>query len=546
MSDFLKVGQMARPKKTQNQKLAEALRAAKKAAGGDDFHVLPGRELKRSERELLLSGGWLSLIINGWYALSAPGTKDGDSVVFYSNLWEFLAKNLGERLPGDYWLSPHQALALHCGSLTVPEQILVHTTRGGYHQRMELPHGVSVVIFENKNFPGKDETEEFGSYRLRLPSIDHILADLPPKMFNPPSPELEASLLAKRDFSGLARILLKTENVPSAGRLSELLKKLGRGDAGEEILRKMHSAGLLRAEDKKTKEDDASRDNSSGESGTAKTIVARTSPQNQSLIFTRMKSLWRRLSLQLSETVTPKPPCPVIAARDFSQVTASIKAIYVHDAYNSLSIESYRVTTELIERIARGEFSPEENGEDAKNAAAMAALGYFESHSRVLASLERVSGGGDAVSEAESNFSIWREELFAPSVRAGLLKPEILSGYRNKMIFIRDSRHMPPAAERLMDAVDGMFEAMREEKDPWTRAVLAHFFLVHVHPFSDGNGRTARFLMNFLLVAAGFPWTVVRHERRALYFGALEKAHIDFDAEELSRFLREEMESLRG
>jgi Fic family protein len=54
---------------------------------------------------------------------------------------------------------------------------------------------------------------------------------------------------------------------------------------------------------------------------------------------------------------------------------------------------------------------------------------------------------------------------------------------------------------------------------------LAHFRLVDIHPFIDGNGRTARLLLNLILMRAGFPPTVVKMNNRKNYYAALERAH---------------------
>lgn len=53
-------------------------------------------------------------------------------------------------------------------------------------------------------------------------------------------------------------------------------------------------------------------------------------------------------------------------------------------------------------------------------------------------------------------------------------------------------------------------------------AFEAHRRMVGIHPFNDGNGRTARLLMNLVLVRAGYPPIAVRPEDRAAYIGALE------------------------
>lgn len=56
-------------------------------------------------------------------------------------------------------------------------------------------------------------------------------------------------------------------------------------------------------------------------------------------------------------------------------------------------------------------------------------------------------------------------------------------------------------------------------------AALAHYKLVYIHPFYDGNGRTARLLMNLILMQAGFPPVSVKIEDRLKYYETLETAN---------------------
>lgn len=60
-------------------------------------------------------------------------------------------------------------------------------------------------------------------------------------------------------------------------------------------------------------------------------------------------------------------------------------------------------------------------------------------------------------------------------------------------------------------------------------AADAHFKLVTIHPFSDGNGRTSRLLMNLLLMQAGYPPAIIRKEDRLEYVNALEKGQVGND-----------------
>ena len=73
-----------------------------------------------------------------------------------------------------------------------------------------------------------------------------------------------------------------------------------------------------------------------------------------------------------------------------------------------------------------------------------------------------------------------------------------------------------------------LFDLLKEEPEAAVRAVLGHFMLVYIHPYMDGNGRMARFLMNVMLSSGGYRWTIIHVERRKEYMEALEAASTQF------------------
>jgi len=82
------------------------------------------------------------------------------------------------------------------------------------------------------------------------------------------------------------------------------------------------------------------------------------------------------------------------------------------------------------------------------------------------------------------------------------------------------------------------------KKDLVDYAALAHFKLVDIHPFVDGNGRTARLLMNLILMSRGFPPTIILKTDRGTYYSALDAAHkgnlqpfVDFIGKNVERSL---------
>ena len=102
-----------------------------------------------------------------------------------------------------------------------------------------------------------------------------------------------------------------------------------------------------------------------------------------------------------------------------------------------------------------------------------------------------------------------------------------LAGYRDTSVYIQRSMHVPPSPPAVRDAMPAFFDLLRDEPEPSVRVVLGHFLFVHIRPGPDGNGRIGRFLMNVMLAAAGWPWTIIPVERRDEYMAALEAASGD-------------------
>jgi Fic family protein len=74
-------------------------------------------------------------------------------------------------------------------------------------------------------------------------------------------------------------------------------------------------------------------------------------------------------------------------------------------------------------------------------------------------------------------------------------------------------------------------------------AFTAHARLVRIHPFSDGNGRTARLLMNLLLLRAGYPPLVIAPEHRARYIDALQAMQLHDDPARYEALMAERLEA---
>ena len=262
----------------------------------------------------------------------------------------------------------------------------------------------------------------------------------------------------------------------------------------------------------------------------ASTVVA---PLARSVppIVARLQTIWAATR----ETVLAEFPKPPRLPRDHDAYLATIDGIYKLDAYHSLSIEGYQVTPELIARVASGAQDPDADSD------ALAARGYWLAFQRVRETVRRLLLGNVDSKVVRSAHREWYRELFAPHVSAGVLNASLLAGYRTAAVFIRGSWHVPPRWELVPDAMATLFDLIENEPEPAVRAVLAHWLIGYVHPFPDGNGRIARFLMNTLLAVGGYPWTVIRVDDRADYLGALEAASARSDVRPFARFVAAQM-----
>ena len=108
------------------------------------------------------------------------------------------------------------------------------------------------------------------------------------------------------------------------------------------------------------------------------------------------------------------------------------------------------------------------------------------------------------------------------------LDDENAGHYRRVPVRISGSAVVMPNPRKVPELMDA-FEAWltgAHDSHPVAFAAEAHYRLVTIHPFVDGNGRTARLLMNLLLMMAGYPPAIIRKRDRLVYLAALEKAQL--------------------
>ncbi|HEX2010123.1 MAG TPA: Fic family protein, partial [Roseateles sp.] len=475
-------------------------------------------DLTEEHRLLLTDAGFLRPVMKGWYVSSNPRDAEGDSTAWYASFWSFVSGYLGKRFGKRYCLNPEASLLLHTGNTTVPRQVTCVTIESGA-STVDLPFSTSLLVYpQAKNVPSS-RVEVRG---LQVWPVAEALCMTGPQFFVNNPREAEIALSMVRNASELLTTLLHGDMMPTAAaRLAGAFKFMKRPDDADRIVK---AFAQVRVTIKPVNPFELA----------APTLEP---SRDRSPYVLRLRSMWAGWRQDVINAFPPAPGLQVAPEKYLAQVEER----YVSDAYNSLSIEGYRVTDELIERVARGDWNPDGDEEHNKSRDALAARGYYQAFHAVKASIGRVLAGEDAGAVVSRDHHDWYAELFGPAVTAGIVERSQLVGYRRGPIFIRNSMHTPVPRDAILDSLEVLWDLIAAEPEASVRAVLGHHLFVFVHPYFDGNGRIGRFLMNALLASGGYPWTVVRVSRRAEYMAALEQASVHGQITPLAEFIAQEM-----
>ncbi len=104
--------------------------------------------------------------------------------------------------------------------------------------------------------------------------------------------------------------------------------------------------------------------------------------------------------------------------------------------------------------------------------------------------------------------------------------------YRKENVLISGAKHIPQKhydLEYLMQKLMHEYHKEWHDLHPVIKATLLHGEFVKIYPFIDGNGRTARLLLNFELMKHGYTPIIIRNDRRAEYYDVLDLAHTRLD-----------------
>jgi hypothetical protein len=505
-----------------HEKMAESL-AVLRVLQERGIVAVRSADLTRTHQERLVKNGFLQEVMKGWYIPARPDEAVGENTAWYAAFWRFCAAYLKERFGTNWSLSPEQSLLLHAGNMRIPRQLLVRSPKAR--------NKITTLLYNTSLF----------DTRAALPEVEHIIEKDGLRMFSVPAglvscgsglfrqnaTDARTVLAMVRNASDVLALLLEGGHTTVAGRLAGAFRNIGRDRIADDIVKTMQIA------DYDIREKDPFED----------TLNIILPAREQSPYVNRIRLMWQ----QMREPILKRFPAAPGRPSDIAVYLKAADDMYVTDAYHSLSIEGYRVSPVLIERVRSGEWNLDENEDDRQQRNALAARGYWQAYQAVRESVRKVLEGENPGSVGDDDHGDWYREMFGPSVTAGILRTADLAGYRNDQVYIRRSMHVPPRYEAVRDCMPAFFDLLREEPELSVRVVLGHFVFVYIHPYMDGNGRMGRFLMNVILAAGGYPWTIIPLEKREDYMAALESGSVEQDIAPFAIFIgRLVSESLEG
>lgn len=497
---------------TPGEKLAQSLEVLKKLQD-KGIIAIKTTELTRVHRERLLKNGSIKEVVKGWY-ISVPSDElRGDSTSWYASYWKFCSVYLADRYGDSYCISAEQSLKIYSGNWAVPHQLIIRATKGT-NSNTPLPHGTSLFTMKS-TLP--EEAEVVVICGVRILTLPSSLIHCSPAFFTKNPTDVRIAFTLIRDSSEILRLLLDGGHSRIAGRLAGAFRNISQGRIADDIVKAMQSAGY------------DVRESDPFENATPVALSLR----ERSPYVNRIRLMWHEMRAVVIKHFPKAPGIP----KDHKKFMKLIEDIYVTDAYHSLSIERYKVSPQLIERVRNGKWNWKENEDDRNQRDAVAARGYWQATQKVRESIKRILGNENSGTVADNDHGEWYRELFAPGVTVGILKALDLVGYRNNQVYSGGSKHVPLNKDAVRDVMPELFELLKNEPEASVRAVLGHFVFVFIHPYMDGNGRMGRFLMNVMLASGGYPWTVIPVEERKTYMKALEEASVDQDIETFTKFL---------
>ena len=186
-----------------------------------------------------------------------------------------------------------------------------------------------------------------------------------------------------------------------------------------------------------------------------------------------------------------------------------IESFMVKFTYNTNRIEGSKITLKETARLLEDGISPKKPLKDIKET---------ESHKKVFYNMLEY--------KRDLNLNIilyWHKLLFQES------EPEIAGKIRKHGVAVAGSKSefpFPAEVGILLNDFFGWYHKNKNKLNPVELAALVHLKFVFIHPFTDGNGRISRLMMNFVLNKNRFPMLNIYYSNRNNYYNALERSQV--------------------
>lgn len=486
---------------------------AEKTKAGEHV-VATGQIPGRRRREFLAKQGFLSPAAKGYWILKRP--EDALEDIFPSVYWQAVDKILSRFR--DWSIRGRSALTILAGQ-EGPQSHLLVRTKEKTNWSVSLPLGFDISLTYDLSFDGRLVKKiGVGGRPLPVDVPERVLVDLP-RLSDAAD---AANFLGGTDFRmrTLDAIYASKPRPVVFARLARMAREADRPDLAvgleQTIQRYTHYQVVKRARDHAP-------------------AIERPKPVAPSWVLRQerqFREFERVLEKRLARRIAGLKKHPL---RELVTRAGDHKR---YDTYHSTTLEGYRITPEEVDALLSG-LVPEERREDPGKyheeiANRMAITGYSEAFDFTLEKV-RADFGRPHVSEDLVKDLYYH--LFKPSADAGIIDFLDLTRYRSAPAFIRGTTFVPSSHEKLPELMAGFESLVGRVEDPVVEAVLAHHWFVTIHPYGDGNGRTARLLMDYLLLSSGYQWVTIRVDQRTEYFDALKRGQVEGDIAPFGDFL---------
>ena len=114
---------------TPAEKLAQSLSVLRQFQQNKASFVVRSADISRTHLERLVANGFLAKVINGWYIVSNPSSRTGDTTDWYISYWDFIAAYTRDKLGEDWSLTAESSLDVLMGNWRVSPQVIVRSPK---------------------------------------------------------------------------------------------------------------------------------------------------------------------------------------------------------------------------------------------------------------------------------------------------------------------------------------------------------------------------------------------------------------------------------